>query len=360
MKAAMGLLGSLLLAASAVAAPISEEMGVAFGLYSDALKAGDHKLALTHAGTVETLAARELNADDPSRLAASLNYATALLNVKENKRAIRAFEKSLALYEAAYGETDERLLGLLVRMVAASGDHFSSSPQDEYARRAMKIAKSAHGGDSVDYARYAFDVGKQVFHYQPSTKSIRFIREANTIFTKQLGPSDVETARTEFLLGKFALMQKRHKAAEKHFVRALQGFEQDPSPAGFDSSRITRGFLVNVYETMNQSEKATEHCIAIGSMSPAAPDEEMLPVFRRAPSYPVEMLREGKSGYVEFRYTVDSQGFVRDPVVTKVTDREFVDAATQAVEGFRYAPRFSEGKPVATENVRTRIRFETK
>ena len=62
-------------------------------------------------------------------------------------------------------------------------------------------------------------------------------------------------------------------------------------------------------------------------------------------------------GYVDFAYTVDKMGFVRDPEILESTSKVFNKAATDALLSFRYAPQFEDGEPVVTEDARIRLTF---
>ena len=62
-------------------------------------------------------------------------------------------------------------------------------------------------------------------------------------------------------------------------------------------------------------------------------------------------------------FAVDEMGFVREPKVIDSKPEGDIGwslqaAAVAAAEGFRYAPRFVDGKPVAVDGVRNRIVFE--
>ena len=57
------------------------------------------------------------------------------------------------------------------------------------------------------------------------------------------------------------------------------------------------------------------------------------------------------------RYTVDENGFVRDPAVVDSVGSYFDNAAIEAIEKWRYAPRFVENQAVATEGVEVRLTF---
>ena len=63
------------------------------------------------------------------------------------------------------------------------------------------------------------------------------------------------------------------------------------------------------------TEDATPHCVAIGRISKLRPNQDYQPVFRMAPRYPARLLMSGIEGHVDFEFTIDESGFVRDPQV---------------------------------------------
>jgi len=77
-----------------------------------------------------------------------------------------------------------------------------------------------------------------------------------------------------------------------------------------------------------------------------------------APEYPDRALTDRISGSVTVQYIVDKQGRTRDvKVVESVPNGVFDDAATEAIQRWRYRPVQYNGQPVEVP-VRTRIRFE--
>ena len=83
----------------------------------------------------------------------------------------------------------------------------------------------------------------------------------------------------------------------------------------------------------------------------------------------------GIEGYVDFSFTIDKNGFVKEPQVLEQVstglrqvrrggmqgaskeDRSFEAAALVALLRFRYAPMFVDGKAMPVDNVKTRISF---
>lgn len=127
------------------------------------------------------------------------------------------------------------------------------------------------------------------------------------------------------------------------------------------------------------TEEATQYCVAIGRISKLRPVQEHQPLFRLVPQYPGELLIAGVEGHVDFEFTVDEDGFVRDPRVINAmstvgtaakstgsrltrsvgkTNLLFEKAALEALERFRYAPMFVDGVATPVQNVQTRISFQ--
>ena len=116
---------------------------------------------------------------------------------------------------------------------------------------------------------------------------------------------------------------------------------------------------MEVYERLGQSNEATEHCLAIGRSRPWTGNDDYQPLFKREPVYPRTALTNSREGYVLLEFTVDEMGFVRNPeVVESGGNAIFREPAVEAAKGFRYAPRFVDGKAVPVPNVRNRIVFK--
>lgn len=68
------------------------------------------------------------------------------------------------------------------------------------------------------------------------------------------------------------------------------------------------------------------------------------------PGYPAEAFEGLSEGQVTLEFTIDEEGFVREPRVLEST-RPTLDAeALAAVGNFRYAPRFVDGAFVETDD----------
>ena len=132
---------------------------------------------------------------------------------------------------------------------------------------------------------------------------------------------------------------------------------------------MARANLVDAYEHLGESERATEHCLAIGKTTPWGGTADYQPLFKRPPTYPRDALLRNLEGHVLLEFTVDKMGFVRDPsVVESLAEKEggtarseyvgdFEAAAVEAAKRFRYAPRFVDGEPVTVDNVRNLFQF---
>jgi len=297
-------------------------------------------------------------AEDDARLPLLLlNYGKALLDAGEKKSAREVLQQSVDLTKELHGADSEKMIPGLMSYADSKAEYGNSSAQERYYRQALKIATKHYGKDSIEYADLLMRAGVQVLKRTKTDSGKRYFREAREVYVQLLGEQSRQAGMASFYIGKSELASRNSKTATQHFLNALDGFK------GADASNtqlemITHAFLVKTYESRGLSDEATEHCLAIGANSMTNPDQDYQPLFRKVPKYPSNMLSRRKEGYVDIAFTVDTSGFVRNPVVLFRTDESFEKASIDAVEGFRYAPRFEDGEPVAVNDVKTRISFK--
>ncbi|MEO5960162.1 MAG: energy transducer TonB [Opitutaceae bacterium] len=83
-----------------------------------------------------------------------------------------------------------------------------------------------------------------------------------------------------------------------------------------------------------------------------------MPVRTVAPEYPPELRREGVSGLVMVKCTIDESGNVVDPQVEKSSNMAFEKPAVDALKKWKFKPAKQDGTPVAIK-VSIPIKFVT-
>lgn len=77
-------------------------------------------------------------------------------------------------------------------------------------------------------------------------------------------------------------------------------------------------------------------------------DQQPVPKFRAKPQYPFEMRRAGINGEVVVEFIVDSNGNVRNAFAVRSSQRDFEQAAVQAVSKWTFKPGRKGGRAVNT------------
>lgn len=77
-------------------------------------------------------------------------------------------------------------------------------------------------------------------------------------------------------------------------------------------------------------------------------DQQPIPKFRAKPQYPFEMRRAGINGEVVVEFIVDTNGNVRNAFAVRSTQRDFEQAAVQAVSKWTFRPGRKGGRAVNT------------
>jgi len=88
-------------------------------------------------------------------------------------------------------------------------------------------------------------------------------------------------------------------------------------------------------------------------------DRSAVPQVRIQPDYPIQARQKGIEGWVEVKFTVGTDGSVRNPVVVQAQPRKIFDrAALQAVKGWKYNPKIEDGKAVEQHGIKVRLTFK--
>lgn len=302
------------------------------------------------------------------------NYGAVLFAGAHQNESKEILEEALDLAENIHGEDATQLVVILSNLADAESDLYSPGRQLKHYKRALKIVAGSKGKESDEYANLAFRAGNSVLQHSRSANGRKYLLEAYEIYLAKRGKTALETGLAAFYLGRLEFSKGNHKKSIEYILASLEAFEAQGDDPSYQL--YARAMLVQAYEQRGQSDLATEHCVAIGRLSKLRSSQDYQPLFRMAPSYPYELLAQGIEGHVDFSFTIDENGFVRDPQVldrvssgrpsrTSVSvyklgkeDRSFDAAALKAIERFRYAPRFIEGKAVKVDGVRTRISFK--
>ena len=326
----------------------------AWNAYVEARDSGDAPRTVETAGAVYEKAKAIFPADDDRLPLLADNYGHALLNAGESRQAQDVLKEAVDLSKAIHGEQSPEVLPILMSYADSQAAIRNSGRQEKVYKDALAIAESNFGSNSAEYASVAFRAGVRMLERSSSIDGLSYLEEAYAIYSGLEGADSQSAGLAAFYAGKIEFGRRRHKQATDHFLAALDGLEGDAQYEGY-----VRAYLVKAYENRGMSDEATEHCIAIGALTPVDPDQDYLPLFRMAPEYPGDLLARRREGYVEFEFTVDEYGIVRDPVVIdRKGGRGFESEALAAVERFRYAPRFEDGEPVPVDGVKTRITFQ--
>ena len=349
---------ALICSAQAQETPENNQFDAAWAAYRVAVQSKDTDAMVRTASRALAIAEQDPVTDEHRLAILTLNYGKALLTAGEIDRAQEVLTQSISRYEQAHGADSPELIAAIVELADAHASPGGGGKHAGYYKRAIKLSAAHNGEQSIRHANLLLRAGQNLRDGPRSVAGRKYLTDAIGIYSSQLGSDSVQVAEASYFLGKIAFSARKFRTAETHLVTALAGFDGN-NPVGRQRELLTRALLVQTYEYLGDSVKATEHCLAIGQMDLLGPDQIQKPLFRLAASYPIDMLAKRREGFVDVGFIVDEAGFVRKPVILKNSGGpSFSTSALNAVKRFRYAPKFVDGNPVSTEHVRTRISFK--
>ncbi|HET8816689.1 MAG TPA: TonB family protein [Pseudidiomarina sp.] len=269
----------------------------------------------------------------------------------ENSRAIG--ELVLDVYESQVDKTDARWLDAYI---AAMSVPFSMAKKRRLRDDYLDFIEPLQ---EVNPELYALTLVDGVKSWNNDKFDLAEIIEPRLANLKQKLPeSNPGVLQLELYLGNFYMNTRSYDNAIESYHRVINS-DLDDTAASQRAVLLSHAALVQLYEQDGKSELATEHCLAIGSMQPWRPNQKPEPLFRVSAAYPVAYALERMSGSVALRFDIDTSGFVTNLRTVDAEDvpRLFVKSAKEAVQRWRYAPKFEDGKPVVAKDQMVQIDY---
>ena len=337
--------------------PSLKDFKSVYAEYQKFSEAGEWSQSLRPAKSSYEIGEQLFGEDSKNTAALTYNYGFNLMQLGNNDEAEKILKLALKRFERTHGENSEELVPLLMDLGFSMAEPYQKAKQKKYYNRALRLVESHYGEESLEYAQRSLEAGIHLLNKAQSMKAKSYLYKAHELFEAKLGQKAPRAGYAAFHIGKYELATKDYKDAIRYFNKALVSFTVQDEPSN-KLELSTHGFLVEAYERLDESDKATRHCLAIGRMTPATAVQDYQPLVKVAPIYPRSAQLHGSEGYVILEYEVDDFGFVRNPQVVDLGGpQSFADVAIKAAKKFRYAPSFRDGKAVTTSGVQNKFIF---
>ena len=318
----------------------------AYQQYKQHMEANETSQALDAASQAYTLGAKLFGKNSVNTANLAVNYAVLLNDAEDYRQSARVLRGKLPILEDHYGSDAIELVPALVQLGRAKFDPRRPRQALEHFSRASWLADNHE--NRLYRGQQCFDISRELLQRGGIQFAEQFIQSAHSIFAEELQENDVRLGLTSFHMGMWATGRQQFDKAAEYFHGSLTAFQTDDGPM-LEMEKTVRQRLVALYESMEQPERATEHCVALGARqswsTPPTPIHTARPVFSEA------AVKDKLSGEVALEFTIDEQGYVRDAAVTRSSNPALDDVAITMIRKYRYAPRFEAGAPVATDRI---------
>ncbi|WP_137226898.1 energy transducer TonB [Shewanella sp. MEBiC00475] len=329
----------------------------AYEQYNIAVNSNNNQDIINYAQQSYELGQIKFGKDSLDSAKLAMNWANVLID--ESKRnnngriikdaatmqALSLFDSALSVYRNNVAENDITLIDPLLGLAQTTTD-------DKFAKKllfeAIDIAEKA------DNALTVAEVKLVAFHRLSGTefytRKVRdFLIDANDIYVAKLPENSIERVNSTYLVGALYSAMNKPDAAPL-LLEVIKQYQALPYSHPYELR--AHALLVNIYAQQDQADKATEHCVAIGKMTPWNDQQEQTPLYRKAPDYPMSYAKRRKNGWVQIEFTVDENGFVKSPeIIDSQGGSKFEKESIEALSQWRYAPKFVDGKPTEAKSM---------
>ncbi len=309
--------------------------------YKVAVQSGDKKALESTAQKAYEVGKELFGQHDVNSINLAINYATSMGNSNPNKKAL--LKEILKITKEHHTDKLDIIFNIslpLAKLNFKENRRESLNSLEDIAEQA--VAKKDYEFASVAYLEAAKLAAKDSRTVGKAKKLIRKTDEINKV---HLPETSAQRLSTDIWVAALDEARNRKKAAIERLEHIVHVFDSNLDfDHPFELSAHSK--LVNLYEKTRQSDKATKHCLAIAKMVPWKDSQEQEPLYRANPEYPKNMARKMKSGWVKLQFTISKSGFVKNIEVMDSSEKGFEKASVKALEQWRYAPKFEDGKPV--------------
>ncbi len=332
--------------APVVAADKGKDFQLAYRSYQQHIEANNLEQALPAAEDAYNLGSRLYGRKSLNAAKLAINYATLLNDTGEFKRARRVLKGKLKTMEEAYDTDADELVAILMELGRAEFD--TRRPEDGLAYFERISAMLDKHENKLYRGMKNWEIVKILLRRQGNAFTRKYVEATHESYTNQLTPSDIRLGLASYHMALWKLADSQFEEAVSYLDASLIAFKTDESQM-HELEKTVRMMLVNTLENAEESELATTHCLALGrDQTWKVPAQ---PLYISMPDFPPELTNTALVAEFTLEFTIDEDGFVRDPGVTSSTHADMDEVVLEAIGKFRYAPRFVEGKPVASEGM---------
>jgi TonB family protein len=336
--------------------------------YVASQKTENHQQTLQLAKQSVELGKTKFGVSDANTINLTYNLANSYAAVKDYNSAFDTMEIVTSGFKTLHGEHSEQLFVAILEQLNFFPKDLGSNLTEQKrvlkpkAKQAIEIANFLAEQSKEKAPFLYFKLSKVitqnpiVYHVQREAK--KYTEMAYEGLVNSVGKSDYRTLEIQFILATI-------KTGTRKFNQAIELYEDLIANISnqLDTSHpyelAARSRLVNIYEQKGESEKATQHCIQIGKMTPWEQDMEPTPLFRVEPKYPLSAAKRGKEGWAKMSFTIDKMGFVNDVKLLDVKGgSDFGKESVKVLEKWRYAPKFEDGQAVTAKNLTVQLDFK--
>ncbi|XOV90263.1 MAG: TonB family protein [Pseudomonadota bacterium] len=339
----------LLVMAGPTLADVRADFDRSYAIYQKYYGAGEWEQATTAASEVLYFATRAFGKTSINTANMAFNYARLLNRAERYDESLPLLDQAMDVLRAFHGPASAELVEPYLELGKARWSTGRESNGIAAFRRAVHLAGLQ---SRAEKARLNMVVGVFLSNRMFSVAARLFLQDAMQQYQAEVGDADVRVAFAALHIGRGLVFDDSYSPAMPLLEQALGVFVADERNLQLELA--TRKLLVQALEGLGRSDEATEHCLVVGRKSMS--DQHIL-IGTVEPNYPVDAVEQMENGWVVVEFTVNEEGFVRDPVVAETTSTLFNAAAIEAASRFRFAPRFQDGKPIATPGVRNKISF---
>ncbi len=349
----------------------ASEMTSAYQQYQQAVSTGDTAQTLKFAQQALEAGQQKYASDSDNLFALKYNVAAANLKAGNNDAAVEQFEALTELATEKYG-------ALSIKTLATKLDFYSAltANHDERFVRTTSLSRG-----ELLIIKIMEDLPDSAAKYPADRANMYYMVASKLLETGQIpnriedvkatlsdglaaaqatwGEEDLRTLSQRQLLGQLAYISNELSKAVA-LLEPLTTILESKLAYTHPVALQIHALLEDAYTRLGDPEKASYHGNQIAAMKPWQSHMEPLKLTSKKPEYPFVARGLTGNSQLEVVFDINPQGRVQNARIKEGTgsSKYFEKSALEAVQQWRYTPRFVDGEAVTAKGMAVSVNFE--
>ncbi len=323
--------------------------------YSEAIEKNDFTTAAPLAKQAFELGQAVYDPASETVATLAFNYGGAMLRSGQPRLAYPILQDAASRHQTLFGAQSEKTLSVLLDVTRAAVANKNVAAASNWLPQIEAILVDV--ANPVLKAEIFFEFGVLDLETIRSGRAEQWLKNSVQEYEKAYGKNNSYGYFSSYYLARHYLIERNYPAAQSQLEMIIEPFS-DKESGEANYARLINAYLAAAYFELGELEKGQQYQQAADALTPAALRNQPIVLLALDPDFPERAETNKIGGYVVISYNIDATGKATDAEMKEINGYAgFQQAALDAVNSWRFLPRYQDGKAISVAKQEARVLF---